>query len=456
MRELKHNILVVEDEPEQRALICSILTSSGFNVVEADSVEQAIVLLKTSMIDIIFSDWKLGTLSGIDLLNYCQKNMSDLGFVIATAYGTINHAVEALQKGADDYLPKPFKRQELLLTIDKALKAKNLRDQNKDLTSKLSEQNKLIGLVGKAPCMQKVYQRIDKISATNATVLILGESGTGKELTARALHDKSERKNEKFIAINCGAIAESIAEAELFGAEKGAYTGANTLKIGRFEAANHGTVFLDEIGELPANLQAHLLRFLQEGTITRLGANEEIALDVRVIAATHRNLELEVKQGNFREDLFYRLNVVPIQMPSLRERQEDIAILADHFIQYHAKQHRCQAPILSDKTYRQLLDYHWPGNVRELSNKIERFVLLDDENELSSPLTMPQAEDTDSTLPPFSLPEQGFSWHHFERHCLAQALTMHQGNKTKAAKYLQMSYKAFLYRLEKFEISTND
>lgn len=456
MQETKHNILVVEDEPEQRTLICSILTSSGFNVVEADSVEQAILLLKTSMIDIIFSDWKLGTLSGIDLLNYCQKNMPDLGFVIATAYGTINHAVEALQKGADDYLPKPFKRQELLLTIDKALKAKNLRAQNKDLSSKLSEQNKLVGLVGKAPCMQKVYQRIDKISATNATVLILGESGTGKELTARALHDKSERKNEKFIAINCGAIAESIAEAELFGAEKGAYTGANTLKIGRFEAANHGTVFLDEIGELPANLQAHLLRFLQEGTITRLGANEEIALDVRVIAATHRNLDLEVKQGNFREDLFYRLNVVPIQMPSLRERQEDIAILADHFIQYHAKQHRCTPPVLSNQTYRQLLDYHWPGNVRELSNKIERFVLLDDESELSSPLSLPQSGETDTTLPSFSLPEQGFSWHHFERHCLAQALTMHQGNKTKAAKYLQMSYKAFLYRLEKFEISTND
>ena len=448
------NILVVEDEPEQRALICDILSASDFNISSADSVEQAILLIKKQSFDVIFSDWKLGELSGIDLLNYVRRNVPELGFIIATAYGTINHAVTAVQQGADDYLPKPFKRQELLLTIDKALKAQQLRRKNKSLTAQLSEQKQLVGLVGKAPCMQKVYQRINKLSSTNATVLILGESGTGKELAARALHDSSTRCHEKFIAINCGAIAESIAEAELFGAEKGAYTGANTTKIGRFEAANHGTLFLDEIGELSPSLQAHLLRFLQEGSITRLGSNQELQLDVRVIAATHRDLEHEIQQGNFREDLYYRLNVVPIKMPALRERQQDIAILTEHFIQVHSKQHNCQAPILSSDAYRKLLDYHWPGNVRELSNKIERFVLLSDEEELN--LNYSNKSKHNNNKISFKMPIEGFSWEQFERDCLAQSLKIHHGNRTKAAKYLQMSYKAFLYRLEKFQINNND
>lgn len=446
-----HHVLVVEDEPDQRQLICDILSASNCKVTSADCVEQAILLIKAQPFDVIFSDWKLGALTGIDLLNYVRKQQVDVGFVIATAYGTINHAVEALQKGADDYLPKPFKRQELLLTIDKALKAKLLRGENKSLNAQLSEQKQLVGLVGKTPAMQAVYQRIEKVSGTNATVLILGESGTGKELAARALHDKSPRKHEKFVAINCGAIAESIAEAELFGAEKGAYTGANTTKIGRFEAANNGTVFLDEIGELSPSLQAHLLRFLQEGTITRLGSNHERILDVRVIAATHCDLAQEVKKGNFREDLFYRLNVVPINLPPLRERQQDIPLLADHFIHVHAKQHHCNAQPLTDKTYRRLLEYHWPGNVRELSNRIERFVLLDDEQELTG--TEVSMNTPNSDVPHFELPTNSFNWEHFEQYCLTETLKKHQGNRTKAAKYLKMSYKAFLYRLEKYQIT---
>lgn len=451
----KSRILVVEDEADQRALICEILQASDFDVSQADCVEQAILLLQENSFDVVFSDWKLAALSGLDLLNYVRKNQPTLGFIIATAYGTISHAVKALQQGADDYLSKPFQRQELLLTIDKALKANKLRSQNIYLNDQLSEQKQLIGLVGKAPCMQKVYQRIDKVSATNATVLILGESGTGKELAARALHERSNRCHEKFIAINCGAIAETLAEAELFGAEKGAYTGANTTKIGRLEAANNGTIFLDEIGELPLSLQAHLLRFLQEGTITRLGSHQEIQLDVRVIAATHRDLTQEIKRGNFREDLFYRLNIVPIIMPPLRERQEDIAMLVDHFIEVHSKQHHCIKPTLSADIYRKLLDYYWPGNVRELSNKIERFVLLNDDEELTQHAhnSCHLTSDGNSTNNiNFELPAESFNWELFERHCLAQALKINQGNRTKAAKHLQMSYKAFLYRLEKFQL----
>ena len=378
----QQKILVVEDDADQRALVCELLTSQYTHVLSADSVEQAIVMIKAQTFDAIFSDWKLGQLSGLDLLKYVRSNQAELGFVIATAYGTISHAVEAMQQGADDYLAKPFQRQELLLTIEKALTAKSLRHKNIALKEQLGEQKQLVKLVGKAACMQKVYQRIEKVSATDATVLILGESGTGKELTARALHDYSRRASEKFVAINCGAIAESLAEAELFGAEKGAYTGADKLKIGKFEAANNGTIFLDEIGELTPNLQAHLLRFLQEGYITRLGGNNDIKLNVRVIAATHRDLSAMVKSGEFRQDLYYRLNVVPINMPSLRERQEDIPMLTNHFIQLHAKHHGVEAPSLASKTHRALLEYHWPGNVRELSNSLERLVLLGDEDEL--------------------------------------------------------------------------
>ncbi|WP_448549324.1 sigma-54-dependent transcriptional regulator [Thalassotalea fusca] len=447
-----YKILVVEDDPEQRQLIVDILSAAKYLVESADCVEQAILFLKSQSFDVVFSDWKLGELSGIELLNYVRLNQPEMGFVIATAYGTINHAVEAMQKGADDYIPKPFKRQELLLTIEKAISAQRLRNENRLLSSQLGEQKQLMQLVGNAPAMQAVYQRINKISATNATVLILGESGTGKELAARALHQSSHRAKEKFIAINCGAIAESIAEAELFGAEKGAFTGANTLKIGRFEAANNGTIFLDEIGELSPALQAHLLRFLQEGTITRLGSNTELKLDVRVIAATHRNLEQEVKEGRFREDLFYRLNVVPINLPSLRERSQDIALLADHFVALHAKNHQCSSPKITTSQYRKLLDYHWPGNVRELSNRIERFVLLDDDSELVPALKHNQTSD-DTALPTVEFPNDGYHWEHFERYCLQQALMHNHHNKTKAAKYLKMSYKAFLYRLDKYELS---
>jgi len=352
-------------------------------------------------------------------------------------------------------LPKPFQRQTLLLTITKTLKASQLRKQNLQLNQQLNEQQQLSGIIGRAPCMQQVYQRINRVSATDATVLVLGESGTGKELCARALHELSPRKNDAFIAVNCGAIPESLAEAELFGAEKGAFTGANTTKIGKFEAANGGTLFLDEIGELPLMLQAKLLRLLQEGTVTRLGSHQEINLDVRIIAATNKDLEKLIVAGEFREDLFYRLNVIPIKMPALRERQEDIPQLIEHFVQLHSKRHGCQIPLLSKENYRVLLEYHWPGNVRELSNKIERFVLLDDWQELANGLRNCEQQLLGGTaLIDFSLPMAGLNWDAFECQCLADALKQNNGNRTKAAAFLQMSYKAFLYRLEKYQLNS--
>ncbi|AQS35632.1 response regulator with CheY-like receiver, AAA-type ATPase, and DNA-binding domains [Shewanella psychrophila] len=442
-------ILVVEDEPDQRSLISQMLEANNYQITSADSVEGAIVSLKQDVPDLVFSDWKLGQLSGMDLLTYVRREHPDMGFIIATAYGTITHAVDAMQAGADDYLAKPYQRQSLLLAIEKVAKSLVLKKQNRRLTSELSQQQELVGIVGKAPCMQKVYSRVQRVSATDATVLIGGESGTGKELAARALYQLSQRKHKPFIAINCGSIPESLAESELFGAEKGAYTGATSLKIGKLEAANGGTIFLDEIGELPLLQQTNLLRFLQEGLISRLGQNGEIKLDVRVIAATHRDLKFEVEEGRFREDLYYRLNVVPIHMPPLRERQEDIGRLVEHFLKLHSGQYKMEQAKLSANTLKQLLDHPWPGNVRELSNRIERFVLLGDEEEMLEELSsQPKPLNTSQ----FSLPEEGIEWEVFEKDCLEQAMNKHQGNRTKAAKFLGLSYKAFLYRLEKYQL----
>lgn len=441
-------LLLVEDDQQQRLLLTELLQAADYQVLSADSVEQAILLLKQhSSIDLVLCDWKLGHYTGLTVLNYVRQHMSQLGFVVATAYGSVSHAVEAIQAGADDYLTKPFKRQELLLAINKGLNARRLRKQNQQLSEQLTEQQQLIELIGHAPCMQQLFQRINRISASNATVLISGESGTGKELAARALHQLSGRKGP-FIAINCGAIPEQLAEAELFGAEKGAYTGAHQAKAGKFEAANGGTLFLDEVAELPAALQAKLLRLLQENKVTRLGSHQEIPLDIRLIAASHQDLALAVQEGRFREDLFYRLHVVPLHMPALRSRQEDIPRLIQHFLQQNQKRYQLTAPALSKTALKRLMDYYWPGNVRELSNRIERFVLLGDEQELLSDLN---SKVTDITG--FTLPEAGINWQQHEKAFLQQALQRCAGNKTQAAKLLQLPYKAFLYRLEKYQLA---
>jgi DNA-binding NtrC family response regulator len=451
MSDIPVNVLVVEDEEDQREIICDLLEAQGYMVSQAASVEDAIVHLKAKPADVVFSDWNLGTLSGLDLLNWVRKQKPDLGFVVATAYGSINHAVNAIKAGADDYLSKPFQRQELLLTIEKALKAKSLRQHNQHLSEQLGEQQSLVDLIGHAPCMQKVFDRIKRISNTDATVMITGESGTGKELAARALQQLSLRRNEAFIPINCGAIPESIAEAELFGAEKGAYTGATATKIGKFEAANGGTIFLDEIGELSLSIQAKILRLLQEGTLTRLGANNEIKLDVRIIAATHRDLPQRIEAGEFREDLFYRLNVVPIEMPPLRARLEDIPRLINHFIEINSRRYNTSPVEIEKSVLKRLIDYRWPGNVRELSNRIERYILLEDTEELLEGLD--SHKSSSNSTGPYNLPDEGLNWEAFEKHCLSQALGKNEGNRTKAAKFLQLPYKAFLYRLEKYSLN---
>lgn len=456
------HVLLVEDDQQQREIIASILQSSSiegtdtqaYQVTSAANAEEAMLVIKNSLnadkIDVVFSDWKLGRLSGLDVLNFARKHIPTVGFAIATAYGTIAHAVEAIEAGADDYLAKPFERQALLLCIEKSNKARELREQNTILTEQLLQQHKLVDLVGNAASMQKVYKRIERVSVTDATVLISGESGTGKELAARALHNLSPRSNEAFIAVNCGAIVESLAEAELFGAKKGAFTGAVKDTVGKLQSAHNGSLFLDEIGELSLNLQTRLLRFLQEGSITPVGDAKEVMLDVRVIAATHRNLSEMVARGEFREDLFYRLNIVPIQMPPLRKRTEDIPLLVDFFMQKFKQSYRVDLPALNKQAVKAMLDYSWPGNVRELSNRIERLVLMGDEEELIQEIN--EHTQKKQAPHPWQLPTFPINWDEFEKDCLQHALRQHQNNKTLAAKGLGMSYKTFVYRLQKFEI----
>ncbi|EKE68641.1 sigma-54-dependent transcriptional regulator [Gallaecimonas xiamenensis] len=431
-------LLLVEDDKDQRQLLAELLTD--YDLVLAASVAEAQPHL--GKVDMVLSDWKLGDGDGLMLLRAAQRLSQGPAFVMMTAYGTISHAVEAMRQGADDYLSKPFSRQELALTLEKVGRAQKLRQDNQRLSQALTDQNKLTEIIGQAPAMQQLQSRLARISDTDATVLIEGESGTGKELAARALHQLSRRAQKPFVAINCGAIPEALAESELFGSDKGAFTGATQAKAGKFEAASSGTLFLDEIGELPLVLQSKLLRVLQEGKVTRLGEHQERSIDVRIIAATNRDLKAEVQAGRFREDLYYRLNVVPLVLPPLRERKDDIPALCRHFLALYARRHGLSQPELSPALVGRLLSHHWPGNVRELANRMERLVLLGED----MPIAAVTPGNGDFTV---SLPPGGLDWEAFERHCLDKALALNGGNKRQTARYLNLGYKALLYRLEK-------
>lgn len=441
-------ILVVEDDPSQRALVADLLSAEDYEVSTAESLAQARQALDDRQFDLVVSDWQLGDGNGGELLEYARSN-TDVAFIMVTAYGTIERAVGAIQAGANDYLPKPFERQSLLLSVQRTLRSRHLEAENRRLSEELQERDQLVDLVGKSGAMQKLYRKVDRLAGTEATVLIQGESGTGKELIARALHSLSSRSEKPFIAINCAAIPEGLMEAEILGAEKGAYTGATHRRPGKFEAAHGGTLFLDEIGEMPISVQPKLLRVLQEGTVTRIGGHAEVEVDVRVLAATNRDLEEEVDRGAFREDLFYRLNVVPITAPPLRDRREDIPMLIRHFIGKFARVHGLPEQPFPAQILRQLIDRSWRGNVRELANVVERLMLLAEDG-------LPDESDLPATRAPesqFVLPAEGVSWESVERSALEQALQHADGNKAQAARLLALPYKAFLYRLEKFDMS---
>jgi len=443
-------VLVVEDEEPQRALIGEILRKAGFEVEEASSAELAAERLKDRIPDLILCDWRMPGRSGGDLLDDVRQRDLGCGFIVMTAYGSIAHAVDAVRRGADDYLAKPFEREVLLLAVRRVLKTRRLEDENRHLREAAADRDRFGRLIGRAPAMQRLYRAIEKVAVTDATVLVTGESGTGKELVARMLHTTSRRSAAPFVVVNCAAIPATLIESELFGHERGAFTGAHRRRLGRFEEGESGTLFLDDVQSLPLELQPKLLRVLQEKCFTRLGGVGEIACNVRVVAATNRNLPELVADGSFREDLYYRLDVVPLTVPPLRERREDIPLLARELFDQACRRHACSVRPLPSVVLRRFMAYPWPGNVRELANVVERLVLLAEdggvrEEDLPGEVLRPEG-DAGSLL---RLPPGGLNWEELEADLLRQALAATQGNRTQAARLLGLSYKAFLYRLDK-------
>jgi two-component system NtrC family response regulator len=446
-------VLVVEDEDAQRGLMVEILEREGFRLREAANVDDALDSIAEEVPDLVLCDWRMPGRDGGELLAEVRGRGLGCGFVVMTAYGSIAHAVDAIRQGADDYLGKPFEREALLLAIHRVLRTRRLETENRRLRDAVGEEPGFGRLIGDSPPMQRLYRTIEKVAATDATVLVVGESGTGKELVARTLHNTSRRADRPFVAVNCAAIPETLIESELFGHEKGAFTGAHRRREGRFEEADGGTLFLDEIASMPLPLQATLLRVLQDRRITRLGGTGEIDVNVRVVAASNRVLPSLVADGSFREDLFYRLNVVSVELPPLRERREDIPLLANAFLKRASDRHGRAVGELPPLMIRLLMNYEWPGNVRELANAVERVVLLA-EDERASIEDLPSAirPEPESRATSMRLPTEGLDWHRMERDLLRQALERTDGNRAAAARLLGLGYKQFLYRLEKHDL----
>src|SRR5262245_37084993 len=371
---MKKRILVVEDEEKLRRVIELQLATQGFDVDKAGTAEEALKVVDRA--DLVLTDLKLPQMSGLEMLASIRRQNDHVPVVIMTAFGSIETAVEAMKSGATDFLPKPFSIDHLTQVVNKALEVRALRDENRQLKEELGRRYEFDNIIGRSPAMQEIFAAIERVAPTRATVLLAGESGVGKDLIARAIHFHSPRRGRPLVKINCTAIPENLMESELFGYEKGAFTGANSTKPGKFEQADTGTVFLDEIGDVPGVIQVKLLRVLQEREFERLGSNVTRHIDVRVIAATNQDLRAALEQGTFREDLYYRLNVVPINIPPLRDRKQDIPVLANHFVRQLAPETGSEVDSLTDAAIEKLLNYHWPGNVRELENVIERSLVM--------------------------------------------------------------------------------
>ena len=371
-------ILIVDDEKNYLTILSAVLEEEGFEVLTALSGQEALEIQKTSDLDLVLTDMKMPEMDGIELLENIKALDPDLPVVMMTAHGTVDKAVEAMQKGAYTYILKPFDNERLTIYVKKAIAVYQVIKENRRLREAVESQYRFGKIIGKSKAIHDVFETIKKVAPSNATVLIEGESGTGKELVAKSIHFNSSRRDKPFVAVNCSALAESLLESELFGHEKGAFTGAVAMKKGRFELADGGTLFLDEIGELSQNLQVKLLRVLQEKAFERVGGMRSLTVDIRILAATNKNLKDEMIAGGFREDLFYRLNVVHIHLPSLKQRQEDIRLLVNHFIEKYSSERKSNIAVtgVDQEVDRLFYDYSWPGNVRELENVIERVMIL--------------------------------------------------------------------------------
>ncbi len=451
---VKRQILVIDDEKGQRDILQRILTGEGYVVEVAGSVAEALRVMDRFSVDLILSDLKMPDNDGLSLLPRLFRVTPEVCVIVMTAHGSIDSAVEAIKKGVFDYLAKPLDRGKLLILVARAFEKIDLVRQNKRLQQQLTERYGLSTMISDHPKMQEVFKMVHKVAGSMATVLILGESGTGKEMVARAIHYESPRKSRPFLAINCVAIPDTLIESELFGYEKGAFTGATGREIGLFESADGGTLFLDEIGDLSFTMQAKLLRAIQGREIRRVGGREEVKIDVRVIAATNKNLKKEIEAGSFREDLFYRLNVISISLPALAERTSDIPLLTDYFIKKYSHRTGKTVQGLSKEALRYLLDYHWPGNVRQLESAIERAILLC-EGEMIGVEDLPLevcAKSRPSAPFGTDILQEGFSLEAFEKEILMMAMEKSQGVMAKAAKLLGISYRTLQYRLEKFNV----
>lgn len=451
-------VLVVDDEKNYLLVMEALLAGAGYEVLTAEGGEEALEIVRRNDLDLIITDMKMPRLSGIELMEQIKKVYPDLPVIMMTAYGTVEKAVEAMKKGAFDYILKPFKNEEMLLTVAKALELRHLLTENRRLKQDLEQRYRFENIIGNSKAMQSIFAMVEKVAQTRATVLISGESGTGKELIARAIHFRSPRSQGPFISVNCGALTETLLESELFGHEKGAFTHALAMRKGRFELAEGGTLFLDEVAEMSPALQVKLLRVLQEMEFERVGGTKTIRVDVRVVAASNRELQAEVEAGNFREDLFYRLNVVHLQMPPLRQRREDIPLLVMHFIQKYAAANQKGDIKLDPAVMKILLNYSWPGNVRELENVIERAVILCSQNTITPQdlppqiAASPKAElDIDQLVPThIPLPE---ALDKIEELMIRRALHQSGYVQVRAAELLGITKSLLQYKLKKYQIT---
>lgn len=448
---MRAKILVVDDEPLITLAISHFLRDRGFEVRCCENGNQALKELEKEFFDLCIVDLRLPDIDGLTLLNHIKSKTQETGVIIITAYADIKSAVQAIKSGAFDYVAKPFNNEELLLTIEKFLEYKNLRAEVKELRQKLSEAHTLNQIIGESRAIKDIINKIEVIAKTDVPVLIVGESGTGKELIADSIQALSDRKDKPYLKINCAAIPENLFEAELFGHEKGAFTGAQALKKGKIELANEGTLFLDEIAELPLSLQPKLLRILEDGTLYRLGGERPIKVDVRYLYATSRDLKSLVKEGRFREDLYYRINIVTIYIPPLRERREDIPPLIKHYLNFFAKKFNRPIPQITEEALNVLTNYDYPGNVRELKHALERAVLLAVDGRITIN-HLPEEIIKSKTLFLSNLKEYRLAKIQTEKEVILRALEESNWNKTKAAEKLGISRKTLWQKLKKFNL----
>jgi DNA-binding NtrC family response regulator len=445
-------ILVIDDDESLRRVLEYNLAQEGYAVLTAAGGEQGLALLKKEGADLVVTDVRMAGMDGLQVMEHVRKLDPGIQVIILTAFGTIEMAVEAMKAGAFHYISKPFNRDELRLTIKKALQLKDLERENVALRLELKERMGLDAIIAESSQMAQVLELLIRVAPTETTVLILGESGTGKELIARAIHSSSPRARGPFVAVNCAAIPENLLESELFGHVKGAFTGAIRDRVGKFEAAEGGTIFLDEIGEMRPELQVKILRCLEERSLERVGDNRTIRVDVRVLAATNKDLSKAIQAGEFREDLYYRLNVVPLSIPPLRERRHDIRPLAQHFLKKLGASPRLA---IAPDAFRALETYDWPGNVRELENALERAMIFHQGDVIGLgdlPETIRAPKVREAAAFPMSLPEAGVSLEEVEKELILRALQKHEWNQSRAARFLGITRHTLLYRMEKHRI----